>query len=93
MVMRDFSVSNRYTFAEDIPMAAVVRIKELSYDLDGVDISEEAVRVYKVGDVVPHLIGTVGAISAEEYEENRDSGYALNDVIGKGGIEKPWKAP
>ena len=44
MVMRDFSVSNRYTFAEDIPMAAVVRIKELSYDLDGVDISEEAVR-------------------------------------------------
>ena len=92
MVMRDFSVSNRYTFAEDIPMAAVVRIKELSYDLDGVDISEEAVRVYNVGDVVPHLIGTVGAISAEEYEENRDSGYALNDVIGKGGIEKAMES-
>lgn len=92
MLLRDFSVSNRYTFAEDIPMAAVVRIKELSYDLDGVDISEEAVRVYNVGDVVPHLIGTVGAISAEEYEENKDKGYALNDVIGKGGIEKAMES-
>lgn len=92
MQLRDFSVSNRYTFAEDIPMAAVVRIKELSYELDGVDISEEAVRVYNAGDVVPHLIGTVGAISAEEYEENRDNGYALNDVIGKGGIEKAMES-
>ncbi len=92
MLLRDFSVSNRYTFAEDIPMAAVIRIKELSYELDGVDISEEAVRVYNVGDVVPHLIGTVGAISAEEYEENKDNGYALNDVIGKSGIEKAMES-
>lgn len=88
MYVRDFSVSNRYTFAEDIPMDTVVKLKELSYELDGVDITEEAVRVNDVGDVVPHLIGTVGAISAEEYAELKDSGYALNDSLGKSGIEK-----
>lgn len=87
MFLRDFSVSNRYTFSEDIPMPAVVRLKELTYELDGIDISQEAVRVNNIGDVVPHLIGTVGAISAEEYAELKDKGYALNDTLGKSGIE------
>ncbi|MGN1089990.1 MAG: penicillin-binding transpeptidase domain-containing protein, partial [Huintestinicola sp.] len=88
MTLRDFSVSNRYTFAEDIPMSAVVRLKEMSYELEGMDISEEAVRVINAGDVIPHLIGTVGPISAEEYAELKGSGYALNDFVGKGGIEQ-----
>lgn len=92
MLVRDFSVSNRYTYAEDVPMTAVIRLKELTYELDGMDIVQEAVRVNNVGDVVPHLIGTVGAISAEEYEELKGSGYALNDTLGKGGIEKAMES-
>ncbi|MGN0637321.1 MAG: penicillin-binding transpeptidase domain-containing protein [Huintestinicola sp.] len=92
MYLRDFSVSNRYTFAEDITMEAVVRLKELTYELDGVDIVQEAVREVKTGDVIPHLIGTVGAISAEEYDQLKGSGYALNDTLGKGGIEKAMES-
>lgn len=92
MFLRSFSLSNRYTFAEDIPMDTVVRLKEAAYTLDGMDIVEEAIRVYVAGDVAPHLIGTVGAINAEEYEENRENGYALNDVIGKSGIEKAMES-
>ncbi len=88
MTIRSFSLSNRYTFAEDIPMDTVVKLKEAAYTLEGMDIVEEAVRIYAAGDVAPHLIGTVGAINAEEYEEKREEGYALNDVIGKSGIEK-----
>lgn len=88
MIMRSFSLSNRYTFAEDIPMDTVVKLKEAAYTLEGMDIVEEAVRIYAAGDVAPHLIGTVGSINAEEYEAKRDEGYALNDVIGKSGIEK-----
>lgn len=88
MIIRSFSLSNRYTFAEDIPMDTVVKLKEAAYTLEGMDIVEEAVRIYALGDVAPHLIGTVGSINAEEYEERRENGYALNDVIGKSGIEK-----
>lgn len=88
MIMRSFSLSNRYTYAEDIPMDTVVKLKEAAYTLEGMDIVEEAVRIYAAGDVAPHLIGTVGAINAEEYEAKREEGYALNDVIGKSGIEK-----
>ncbi len=88
MFIRSFSLSNRYTFAADIPMDTVVKLKEASYTLEGMDIVEEAIRVYSAGDVAPHLIGTIGAINAEEYEEHKSDGYALNDVIGKAGIEK-----
>lgn len=92
MFIRSFSLSNRYTFAEDIPMDTVVKLKEASYTLDGMDIIEEAIRIYEAGDVAPHLIGTVGAIDADEYAENKEKGYALNDVIGKSGIEKAMEA-
>ncbi|MBR4223272.1 MAG: hypothetical protein IKR73_00520 [Oscillospiraceae bacterium] len=88
MTIRDFSVANRFTLATDISMQTVVKLKERAAELDGVDVSEEAIRVNEVGDVVPHLIGTVGAISAEEYEELRDSGYMLSDTLGKSGVEK-----
>ncbi len=88
MFIRSFSLSNRYTFAADIPMDTVVKLKEASYTLEGMDIVEEAIRVYSAGDVAPHLIGTIGAINAEEYEEHKSDGYALNDIIGKAGIEK-----
>ncbi len=87
MECRDFSVSNRFVFTKDVPMSAVVRIKERSAELSGIDVAEEAIRVNNVGDVVPHLIGTVGAISAEEYANLKTEGYDLSDTVGKGGIE------
>ncbi|MBQ4485431.1 MAG: hypothetical protein II936_00285 [Oscillospiraceae bacterium] len=87
MDRRDFSVSNRFTFSEDVPMETVVRIKENAAVLTGIDVSEEAVRTVNIGDVVPHMIGTVGAISAEEYDELSTLGYNLSDSVGKGGIE------
>lgn len=88
MSIRDFSVSNRYTFAEDIPMDTVVKLKEQSFGLEGIDVVEEAIRIYNEGDIIPHLIGTVGPINAEEYDILKSKGYALNDTLGKSGIEK-----
>lgn len=87
MEKRNFSVSNTYTFAEDVSMETVIKIKEKSSSLDGIDIVEAAVRSYGDGDVIPHLIGTVGAIDADEYSELKESGYSLDDTVGKSGIE------
>lgn len=88
MMLRGFSVSNRYTFAEDVPMETVSKVKELSYALPGVDVSEEAIREYAQSDILVHSIGTIGPIYAEEYSVLKDEGYALNDSLGKSGIEK-----
>ena len=88
MTLRNFSVGNRYTFAENVPMDAVVKLKEISGEMPGLDIVEEALRKYVAGDVLPHSIGTVGPIYAEEYEELKEQGYTITDTVGKTGIEK-----
>lgn len=51
------------------------------------DVQTTPVREYKNGDLASHLIGTVSPIYAEEYQELKAKGYALNDTIGRGGIE------
>lgn len=88
MKLRDFSLGNTFTLSEDIPVETVTKIKELGVRLKGIDVREEAVREIVVGDVLPHEIGTVGPIFAEEWEELKEKGYSMNDTVGKSGIEK-----
>lgn len=87
MEKRDFSYDNRFTLADDISIDTVVALKELSAKLPGVDVVEESARDYIVTTIAPHVLGSVGAISAEEYAALKDDGYSYNDTIGKYGIE------
>lgn len=87
MELKDFSYSNRYTFAENISIQTVARIKELAFLLPGIDIVEEPMRTYIKSSTAPHVLGTLGAITAEVYELKKDQGYTLNDTIGLNGIE------
>lgn len=88
MLLRDFSLGNTFTLCEDIPVDVVTQLKELGVKLKGIDVVEDAVRIISQGDVIPHEIGTVGPIFAEEYDELKEKGYAMNDSVGKDGIEK-----
>lgn len=83
-----FSVSIPYTFAEKVPSAIVAYIKEESDYFKGVDVEIVPVRTYADGTIAPHILGLVGSIDADEYEELKADGYKDTDVIGKSGIEK-----
>ncbi len=87
MQIKDFSYQNKYVLAKDISDKTVLELKELSHLLPGVDITEDWSRVYLDGELAPHIRGTVGAISAEEYAELKSSGYTMNDIIGLSGVE------
>ncbi len=87
MVKDGFNSSNPYVFAKEVSAALASDIKEKSSLFTGVDVKVSSVREYEDGSLAPHLLGLVGAISAEEYEAKKDEGYALNDTIGKNGIE------
>lgn len=87
MLIKDFSYQNQFVLASGISNDTVIRLKELSSLLGGVDITEGWSRLYLDGDVAPHLRGTVGAISADDYAELKSAGYTMNDVIGISGIE------
>ena len=92
MERQGFSITTPYTLAEDVDVSTVIQIKERSYELSGVMVTESTIREYVAGDIAPHLIGQIGPIYAEEYAELKDQGYAMNDTIGKSGIEEAFES-
>ena len=97
MELSGFSVSTPYTFATGISSDTVGIISENAQNLPGATVEVTTVRDYPDGTVAPHVLGTLGAISQEEYAEEKKQGntysldnlggYAYNDSIGKSGVE------
>lgn len=92
MTIKDFSNQNKFVLISDIKDETVQELKELSNMLSGVDITESWQRVYLDGETAAHYRGTVGAISPEQYQELKDKGYTLNDVIGVSGVEAAFES-
>ncbi len=92
MKMTAFSLSTPYEFAENVSVDLVATIKQLSDEFLGVDIDTQPVRYYTDPSIAPHLLGYVGKIYAEEYEELAAKGYKMNDTVGKSGIEKAMES-
>ena len=87
MIVQDFAYNIDMVLAKGVDQQTVVDLKELSNFYPGIDAVEASERRIVRGDILPHELGTVGPIYAEEYEELKNQGYALNDVVGKSGIE------
>ena len=49
---------------------------------------ELQIRRYLAGKTAAHILGQTGKIYKEEYEALREKNYAMNDIIGKQGIER-----
>ncbi len=79
-------VLKRYSYDEGLEI--INTIEEKRDELPGVIITEEPMRNYPMGTLAGHILGTVGKISESELKENSDSGYLVNDWIGKTGLEK-----
>ena len=91
MLQEGFSMEIPFTFAEDISIDTAGKIMERSEKFPGVDVVRTSVREYPSGQTAPHIVGQVGPIYAEEYQQLREKGYSLNDVVGKSGIEAAFE--
>ncbi len=88
MELNDFSISYPFTFAEDISTELMRKVSESSFLLDGVTVEVVPFREYTDTSLAVNLIGSVGPIFKEEWEEYKAKGYSYNDKVGKSGIEK-----
>ena len=93
MERKGYSLSVRYTFAENISLETAVLIRQMNNALPGVEVVETARRGYVDGDLAPHIIGRIGAIFADELESylSQNKGYTREDLVGKEGIERAFE--
>lgn len=92
MEISDFSISYPYTFAEDISTEIMRKVSELNLFLSGVTVDVVPFREYVDTTLAVNLIGTVGPIFKEDWddpngENYKERGYSYNDKVGKSGIE------
>lgn len=87
MEKKGFSYRQVYIFAADVDSNVVAVVSERTQTIPAVEIRTKNERVIKHGTLIPHILGVVGALSEDEYEQRKDDGYQLNDTIGKFGIE------
>ncbi len=83
-----FSINTQYVLADDVSATVVSKIKERQNEFSGVEVTQDYYRQYTQGRIAAHILGRIGKIYKEEYEDLKDKGYGMNDLVGKQGIEK-----
>ncbi len=80
-----------FMLASDVNINTVSIIRERYMEFPGVSVEVVPIREYVEDGFASNILGRVGYIFAEEYEELKGKGYKLNDTVGKDGIEKTFE--
>ncbi len=95
MYINRFKGYQQIQLAKDISDKAVAAIKENNRELPGIDIEEDATRVYKKSKYFAHILGYTGAVSTERLEElqaeDPNTDYTISDQIGISGLESTFE--
>ncbi len=90
MEVADFSIYNRYTFAEDVDVYFITYIEELS--IQGTEFETVTTREYMYHGYASHILGQLGDIPAESWEEYKALGYSISDTVGLSGCEAAFES-
>ena len=85
-----YSNTKSVILARDISNTSAVQLREQNAKLAGMNVITEPIVSYTSGSLASHVLGYVGAISAEEYETRKDT-YRNDDIIGKDGIQNVFE--
>ena len=86
MEVSDFSIYNRYVVCEDVSLSFITYIEELS--IPGAAFEIKTGRAYLYPGYASHILGQLGKIPAERWEEYKALGYNMNDAVGLTGCEQ-----
>ncbi len=86
--MNGFSYSTPFQIATDVDIEVVTKVKERKSEFSDIEVRREYFRQYEFASLAAHTLGRVGKIYKEEYQDLKEKGYAMNDIVGKDGIEK-----
>jgi penicillin-binding protein 2 len=72
---------------EDVDEQTAIALLERIEDFPGVEIIDDWRRVYPYAPHAAHIVGYMGAITAEQLDDKLDEGYLRNERIGQFGVE------
>ena len=84
LALRNMYATTAYVLADDVNIDLITLVTDGDYY--GADIGISTAREYHTA-AAAHILGYVGPIYREEYEQLKGEGYSLNDSIGKAGVE------
>lgn len=95
MYINRFKKYQPIILAQDVDDKTVAAIKENNNELPGINIEEDATRVYKKSKYFAHVLGYTGSVTTERLEklreENPNTPYTTSDQIGISGIESSFE--
>ncbi|MCH7522796.1 MAG: hypothetical protein IH920_03360, partial [Chloroflexi bacterium] len=83
---------NPVVIKPDIDEETALTLRELEPATPGLKLLVEPTREYLASPYLSHVLGYVGPISQDEYEELRDQGYLFQDYTGKSGVEFTYES-
>lgn len=72
---------------EDVDEATVQFLLERREDFPGIDVTEQWRRVYPYAPLASHVVGYMGALTADNVDEYTAKGYLRNERVGQFGVE------
>lgn len=85
----NFSKSNPYTFAEDVPTEFITVIMENKTYYRGIENVVEPYRTYVDGTIAPHILGRTGPIDEETYKKKKKEQLEkLKGASGRDEVDK-----
>ncbi len=91
LMMNKYQKYEPVAISTNVSQETVAAIKENSAELTGIEVSEDAKRVYYDSNYFSHIIGYTGLISSDSLaalKESNDDTYTAADQVGKSGIER-----
>ena len=79
--------SNVYEISHNISRVLMAAIKENSHNYPGAEVWPSYERIYNIPASAPHILGTIGQITAENKDYYLERGYSLDATVGRSGAE------
>ncbi len=82
-----YSATKSLTISNNISRASALTFTEQSDKYPGITVGQSSKRSYPNGRLASHILGNINSITAEQYKEEKDNGYTMNDIYGQTGVE------
>jgi penicillin-binding protein 2 len=77
---------------KDLTTDEAYALRSLESQLPGAEVIVQPVRQYLFGPLVSLLLGYVGQITGDQYNDLKSQGYQMNDHIGQMGVETTYES-